>query len=120
MPQAARIVRTPQMEADAAKMQSFNHTLSTLDSASASSLSATPQLSIKLSGDSGRVKEHCLKCGVKCAVVGTMIGGSVGQRRGGFTLRHGGVFVIFFTGTTPFWGREGGKNKEESKIANVP
>jgi hypothetical protein len=30
------------------------------------------------------------------------------------------LFFIFFSGAAPFFGREGGKNEEESKIVDVP
>ncbi len=68
-------------------------------------------------GDSGgEVKEHRVKCGVKCAVVGTTIGGSKGRRRG-VHLATWWCFCTFFRWRRPFWWREGGKNKEECKIA---
>ncbi len=33
---------------------------------------------------------------------------------GGCILKHGDVFLIFFSAAAPFFGMEGRKNKEES------
>ncbi len=46
------------------------------------------------------------------------IGGSIGRARRGVILGHDGD-VFFFLLRRSFFGREGGENKEESKIVNV-
>jgi hypothetical protein len=61
---------------------------------------------------SRRVEEHVVKGVVEIIGDHIAIGGSIGRARRGLILGHGGD-VFFFLSRRSFFGREGGKNKEE-------
>jgi hypothetical protein len=67
------------------------------------------------------VKEHPLERGVESAGIGYVGRWSVGRRRRGVISGHGGdlfYFYFFWVSRRSIFQREGGENKEESKILN--
>jgi len=60
------------------------------------------------------VKEHGIEGALKKTGIHITIGGRIWRRWWGGVSCHGGD-LFFFRGSVPFFEREGGKNKEESK-----
>jgi hypothetical protein len=117
-----RIVGMPQTEANALIMQSFSCVLPTSDSTSASSVSAVHHLLPESSSNANKGSRSIAPNASSCVSATILLAeGALGNGGGGgCILQHGGVFLIFFSGAAPILGRECGKNKEESKIVNVP
>ncbi len=101
------IIEMPQTEHNAASMQSFNHALSTLDSASAMSLLAAPQSSKKLSLTTVVGWRSILSNAVSSAPALERWSEGASSKGGGrgCILQHGIVFYFFLRCRSFFWER---------------